>query len=155
MMTREERFWSHVLKRGPDDCWEWCASKDNKGYGRFDFPGNKTAHRYSYFLANGPIPALGFVLHKCDNPSCVNPNHLEIGTQLDNMRDASIRERCNPAKGEASGMSLLTEEQVRQIRSLYKRGDKENNSTSLGIRFKTNPSTIIKIVNRRLWKHLQ
>lgn len=91
-LTPEERFWAKVEK-GPD-CWEWKAFR-NKGYGKFTYNGRMyLAHRLSWILTNGPIPDGLGVLHSCDNPPCVNPDHLFLGTQLDNMRDASNKGRC-------------------------------------------------------------
>lgn len=78
-----ERFWSKVLSG--DGCWEWTASKDRKGYGKFG--PTKSAHRVSYELERGPIPSGLFVCHHCDNPSCVRPSHLFLGTVQDNVDD--------------------------------------------------------------------
>lgn len=84
----EERFWEKVKVVDNDKCWEWLASRTLKGYGHFKIKGRTVrAHRYSYTLVKGPIPKDLWVLHKCDNPSCVNPNHLFLGTHGDNMKD--------------------------------------------------------------------
>jgi len=84
--TVEEVFWSHVIKsRG---CWNWAASLNNKGYGWFRIRGKTfTAHRASWMLFRGSIPAGMCVLHKCDNPQCVRPSHLFLGTMRDNTQD--------------------------------------------------------------------
>lgn len=91
------RFWSKVDKSG--DCWTWTAGRNDLGYGQFSYGGkggkNVGAHRYAYMLTHGAIPEGAFVLHNCDNPSCVRPDHLRIGSQVDNMRDRSQRGR-NP-----------------------------------------------------------
>ena len=85
---RVEAFASKVLKRGHDECWEWLGGKCREGYGRFRLNGCKVqAHRYSWTLFFGEIPDGELVLHKCNNPSCVNPYHLYLGSQKDNMRD--------------------------------------------------------------------
>ena len=68
-------------------CWEWSSSKNKHGYGRFVCLGQSLAHRVSYIVFHGPLFKNMFVLHKCDNPPCVNPDHLFIGTQTDNMKD--------------------------------------------------------------------
>lgn len=85
--NRNERFWSKVFKS--PSCWEWIAAKNEKGYGLFYTPElqNKKAHRESFEMHFGKIPSGKCVLHKCDNPACIRPNHLFIGTQADNMRD--------------------------------------------------------------------
>ena len=87
----EELFWSHVAKS--DGCWLWTAGL-NRGYGAFAVHRKDIgAHRYSWMLENGPIPDGLFVLHRCDNPPCVRPDHLFIGTQLDNMLDKMSKGR--------------------------------------------------------------
>ena len=88
----EERFWEKVEKRHKNECWLWRDKPHGFGYGRFGiWNGHKgqmvLAHRMSYELARGTIKAGQFVLHRCDNPQCVNPHHLYLGTQADNMRD--------------------------------------------------------------------
>jgi hypothetical protein len=91
----EERFWSKVDRSG--ECWMWVASLASTGYGQFyDKPRRRTpigAHRVAWELANGPIPAGLQVLHRCDNPPCVRPDHLFIGTVSDNMRDMYAKGR--------------------------------------------------------------
>lgn len=94
-----ERFWSKVNIKTPEDCWEWEASLLHSGYGRFRVGKYKTtrrmmvAHRFSWMLTNGSIPVGLFILHKCDNRKCVNPNHLFIGTFQDNSRDMCSKGR--------------------------------------------------------------
>lgn len=92
-----ERFWSKVGKTGTveyPNCWIWMAYRNKKGYGRFRVQ-NKMwlAHRVSWSLSNGEIPKGKQILHKCDNPPCVNPDHLKLGTSVDNMRDRDQRRR--------------------------------------------------------------
>jgi len=87
-----ERFWNKVNKSGK--CWEWTAGKDSKGYGLFKLNGKMVlAHRRSWILTNGEIPLGMGILHKCDNPSCVNPKHLFIGNHQTNMADRDLKER--------------------------------------------------------------
>lgn len=87
-----DRFWSRVDKDGA--CWEWAGARHPQGYGVFSAGGRSLrAHRFAFQLANGPIPEGMFVLHSCDNPPCVNPAHLRLGSHADNMRDMSARRR--------------------------------------------------------------
>lgn len=80
-------------------CWNWTSGKDVNGYGRLWYNGqNSTAHTVAYSVFVGPIPKGLEVRHKCDNPSCINPDHLELGTHADNMRDKSIRKRIHGEK---------------------------------------------------------
>jgi hypothetical protein len=117
-------FWSKVDKSGGDNaCWIWTGGGDK--YGKTCW--NKTqmgAHRLAYILTHGDIPKGIFVLHKCDNPICVNPSHLFLGTQFDNMRDCSRKGRLNlkHLRGEAHGRCKLSDQQVTEIRHLYSTG---------------------------------
>lgn len=88
-----DRFWSKVDRSG--DCWTWTASRTRHGYGRIGLGHDRveTAHRVSWMLANGPIPEGVFVCHRCDNPPCVRPDHLFLGTALDNIRDMIAKGR--------------------------------------------------------------
>jgi len=93
LATAEERFWSRVNKT--DACWLWTGYRDPNGYGSLGVDcKNRLAHRFSFELHNGAIPAGLFICHKCDVPSCVNPNHLFAGTQKENMMDCSRKGRA-------------------------------------------------------------
>lgn len=106
-MTIEERFWTKVKKT--DGCWEWqrCLI-GSMGYGSFwDGERKWVAHRYSYTLHNGPIPEGMCVCHTCDNPKCVNPAHLWIGTKADNNRDKIQKGRYSLWRAEKAGFKRL------------------------------------------------
>jgi hypothetical protein len=110
-MTLEERFWSHVDKREPDECWPWTGATARGGYGTFMVPitggGQQQvgAHQFAGMLGSGPPPTGMQILHSCDNPPCCNPGHLFLGTHTDNMRDKWAKGRVNQrrdAKGRFS-----------------------------------------------------
>lgn len=108
------RFYSKVKVSDEFHCWEWLGNVTHDGYGRFGAIGEVfVAHRMSYMLFHGAIPEGLLVRHKCDNPKCVSPFHLETGTHTDNARDRVIRGRS--AAGERNGMAKLTEVQVMKI----------------------------------------
>lgn len=114
-----KRFWDKVKKGEPDECWEWIAGKNPSGYGKIQMKGDAVgAHRVSYELHHGAIPEGLMVLHSCDNPACVNPAHLRVGTPLDNMQDKMMRGRHRTVCGMQQPTSKLTELQVMKIRML-------------------------------------
>jgi hypothetical protein len=96
IVPADERFWAKVDVRGHDQCWEWTASRNWKNYGKFSPQGTgyMGAHRYSAMLHFGMFDRRDWVLHHCDNPPCVNPSHLYVGTRADNSRDMAVRKRA-------------------------------------------------------------
>ena len=115
MANTIERFWSKVDVRQSDECWEWLTGKDRDGYGVF-WDGKYTrANRFAYQLYYGDLNDEDRVCHTCDNPSCVNHRHLWKGTDTENIQDRDVKGR--QARGETSGMSKLTTEQIHQIRN--------------------------------------
>lgn len=133
-------------------CMEWIAGKDRGGYGIIKFANKNTrAHRAAYELWIGQIPEGMCVLHKCDNPSCINPEHLFLGTQQDNMIDMSNKGRSVPAicNGENNGRAKLTEGQVIQIRAITGLTHREI-SDMFGIK----RGSVTNIRLGKTWKHL-
>jgi hypothetical protein len=112
--SQEDRFWEKV-KKNKDGCWEWTANKMRLGYGMFRFDKIwQLSHRVSWKITNGPIPEGLNVLHRCDNPACVRPDHLFLGTQIDNIKDMVKKGRQ---------WKKLTDKQVVEIRQKYAHGD--------------------------------
>lgn len=110
-----ERFWSRVRKAS--GCWLWAGCFAGNGYGAIKNRGRQDhAHRVSWELHYGEIPAGLCVLHHCDNRACVNPNHLFLGSHRDNALDCQRKGRANTARGENAGHAKLTENQVRRIK---------------------------------------
>jgi hypothetical protein len=144
----EQRFWKYVKKT--PTCWLWTGAKHYPGYGVILRKKGKyiDAHRFSYELHNGEIPAGKWVLHRCDNPACVNPEHLFIGNNSDNIKDAYEKGICK--RGEQNKRSKLTNEQVLWIRSNYIPGNGKKMAKELGI-----SQTAVSLIIRRInWKHI-
>ena len=157
----EERFWAKVRKtRG---CWWWEGTKNNMGYGTFMrvSPKKELAHRVSWMIANGAIPDGARVLHNCpegDNPACVNPDHLYLGTMKDNTQDMMKkgRNRYVAHHGEENGFSKLDANVVREIRERWEAGPKgEALQMKLAAEFGVCFSNVGHIVSRRTWKHVE
>lgn len=142
-----DRFWSKVNKT--DDCWNWTANTDRDGYGNITV--NKIqykAHRYSLMI-HGVVVSKGCIVrHTCDNPGCVNPAHLRIGTHQDNMTDKVSKNR--QTKGEAIVLSKLSESTVLEIRNLYP----TLSIRRLSRRYNTCENNVRAIVQRKTWKHI-
>lgn len=149
-----ERFWTKVVKNGQDECWFWSAGKSRGRYGQFWMEGRvEGAHRVAWAIKNGVVPDGMHVLHRCDNPTCVNPSHLWLGTHADNMADREAKGRGHQPKGARNGSARLTREIVRQIRHVYANGTKTQ--ARLAEIFGVNNTCISKIVRREKWASVQ
>jgi hypothetical protein len=152
----------HSMRKNPWDfipkglskeiCWEWLGSKSSNGYG---FLGIRKAHRISYELFNGPIGEGLFVLHSCDNPPCVNPTHLRLGTPADNHQDMMLKGRNGwcARPGELSASAKISEKEALEIKELYA----NTNATTFDLadRFKLKFQSIYSIISGKNWKHLK
>jgi hypothetical protein len=143
-----ERFWPRVDKSG--SCWLWQGHRTAAGYGQI---GRGTAseglvytHRLAYELEIGPIPEGMFVCHSCDNPPCVNPAHLFVGSAADNSHDALRKGRLRTLRAEASPQCRVTTDQVREIRQLRAVGI---SAAGLAVRYGVSPQHVADIVRFR------
>ena len=144
-----EYFCRKVRLGRPDECWEWQGSLSSNGYGNWSAPGQKkgTAHRATYKLFHGEIPAGYYVCHRCNNPKCCNPDHLYTGTPKDNhdhMVRVGNRARTNPGK--------LPDDLIRDIRRLRKEGIPGN---LLAKRYDISQNTICDIHKRRTYWYVE
>jgi hypothetical protein len=148
------RFWNKVIKT--DGCWIWTGQRSQSSlrYGKFNYcvlHKQKTisAHRFSYLITYGSISEAECVRHTCDNPICVRPDHLIIGTQADNINDKVIRNR--QAKGESHGSAKLNSDKIREIRTLFSMGKKVSEIADL---YQMGKTTVSDIIKGRTWKHV-
>lgn len=160
------RFWKYVDRRSEDECWEWLGGHNKWGYGSFWMPRpsgghyrHEKAHRVSYQIAYGPVvwedgTYHGIVVcHACDNPGCVNPKHLFLGTQKENMQDASRKGRTRKSRnrGSKNPLSVLTEDAVRDIRARVSNGERQTAVASFhGVAIET----VNSIIHGRSWAWL-
>ena len=149
--TAIERFTAKVAIALPGGCWEWTAHRHHRhGYAEFWYEDRwQRAHRVSWMLFRGPIPRTRHVLHDCDNPPCVNPDHLYLGTNDDNVRDRMVRGRH--ARGERAGGARLTEGDVHNIRRRYDDGE---SGASIARDFGIHSTHALAIGKRRRWAWL-
>jgi len=150
-LTEKERFFRRVGKLD-SGCWVWLGSLNN-GYGQFRREDGSIilSHRYSYMLHNDSAIDGLVVMHKCDNPKCVNPDHLMLGTQAENVQDMRQkgREKHRSLSGSEHGMSKLTDDLVRDIRSSNESGP------AISKRLGVSTATIYDVRNRKIWKHVE
>lgn len=151
--TIVKRFWIKVNKKTANECWDWTGCLGDKGYGSinkgFWHGGNERAHRLSWIIHYGYISKELQVLHTCDNRKCVNPHHLYLGTNADNVRDRVMRGREGDRSGEKNGRSKLTQKEVDYIRKNYT--GKYGNRTKLANKFDVSCNTIWLIVTHKGW----
>jgi hypothetical protein len=134
-----------------DGCWLWKGGKVSSGYGRFKYFGESfSAHRLSWVLFRGSIPNGKFILHKCNNPICVNPDHLYIGDQFQNMQDRKINHKY--FSGESHFNAKFTNKEVMSIRNLYAEG---MGSCKIGKMYQVNRSTILRIAKERTYQNVK
>jgi hypothetical protein len=157
----QKRFWDKVDKtpgQGPKgQCWVWVGSRNKTGYGTLGMTpryASFLAHRLSWFIAHGSLPNTLLVLHHCDNPPCINPDHLFLGTQKDNMLDCKAKGRVavNGLFGEDVWKHKLTEKDVLAIRSSYTGA--YGQCAELGRKYGVTGSLIVMIIKRKTWKHI-
>jgi hypothetical protein len=155
-ITFRERFWAKV-KKG-DGCWLWTASRRSNNYGSLCIGRrgiNVSAHIASWMIHFGPVPEGLLVCHRCDNPPCVRPNHLWLGTHHDNSLDAFIKGRMPgpvPLLGELNPKAKLTTTDVLEIRRLH--GDAGISLAALGRMFKVTKQSIWGIIQKKNWTHV-
>lgn len=149
-----ERFWKKVRKT--DSCWLWTGSISSFGHGSFNISGRaEVASRMAWILTYGEIPHSMWILHKCDVPACVNPDHLYLGTRDNNLRDAMDRKRLGaktPLRGSKNPKAKLNDHIVREIRKLYASGN--FSQEDIAKQFEISRSTIEMIIQHKRWAHV-
>lgn len=146
----KEPFLGRWIVDEASGCWNWTGAVRHHGYGCLRYEGKQVAaHRFSYERFRRPIPEGLCLLHRCDNPRCINPDHLRPGTQAENLRDMSVKGRA--CFGEANGQAKLTPEMIAAIRACYQKGSKEFGTPGLAERFGISRVHVWRIVNRKRW----
>lgn len=146
-----ERFWSKVTVAEQLKCWPWNGSKDALGYGQFRMSGRTIrAPRVAYWLRFDEWPVNA--CHRCDNPTCCNPDHLFSGSRADNMRDMVQKRRNKTDRGEDHTGAVLTDAKVIAMRADYKTG--ATSLAKLGDKYGCSFSTAQRVIKRHNWRHL-
>lgn len=150
MNTLETRFWKYVDRRGDSDCWNWTGDKIRDGYGRIWNNGKtRRAHRISWELRYGEVPENMCVLHHCDNPSCVNPAHLYLGTNQDNVNDKVAKSR--QAVGINNGGNKYPPEKILEIKRLRQDGKTQREiAKTLGV----SKGLVYYVITGQVWRNL-
>lgn len=148
--SREERFRAFMGPPTTSGCIQWLGATQ-RVYGAFSWATGETegAHRAAYRLFKNQIPHGLLVRHSCDNPLCVNPDHLMLGTKQDNAQDAVDRKRT--ARGSKAGLAKLTEAKVKRLRKMYDQGATQ---TALAEKFGVSQAAVSTIVRHQTWKHI-
>jgi hypothetical protein len=142
-----------LAKWPTDQCVLWERARTSAGYGNIRIGGrtghNVKAHRLAYALTYGAISPGMVICHRCDNPPCINPRHLFMGTTLDNVRDKVVKGR--QSRGETNAMSRLTESSVRSIRTRHADGETQRR---IAADLAVSEATVSRVINGRLWGHV-
>lgn len=142
-----DRFMERFIPEPNSGCWLWLGSVDDDGYGKLVWDGGTRAHRFSYEHFVGSLR--GQVLHRCDNPYCVNPDHLFLGTGADNMADKTAKRRNNAPRGECQHSCKLTPSEIVSIRQ------RSNESRrKLAAEYHISPAQLSRIINGKNWSHV-
>lgn len=159
-MTHDEwvaGFWKRVARLGPRQCWPWKGTVTTSGYGQLKRAGGKTndyAHRVSVELKSGQrVPKGMVVMHMCDNPLCVNPSHLRVATQRENVQDMLNKGRAKPpsVRGERHGSAKLSDDQTLELRAIWdmRHTDPRITQEALAKKYGISQSQVSRIVNRQ------
>jgi HNH endonuclease len=150
-LSMPQRFWSRAVE-DENGCWVWARGRHHDGYGAFFYEGQRVyAHRLAWQLARGEIPKGLLVLHRCDNPPCINPKHLFLGTRRDNALDRDKKGRNVTSSGEKNGSAKLSESDVVKILEGLSQGETRR---ALARRFDISPSMVTNIYSRKNWKSI-
>jgi hypothetical protein len=153
-VTFRDRFFDRVSPEPNTGCWLWVGCISSNGYGQARVDGRLIrTHRLSWLIHHGVDPGSAHVLHRCDNPTCVNPSHLRLGTHLDNMRDMARKRRAHKsgARGQNNGSAKLSPDAVVALRAMHAAGTR---ITEVARAFGVSRAQARNVVLRVHWRHL-